>query len=381
MGPSRRKRGRRWERRKRRRPRTRPTRAPEASARRSASRGQRRRGRRPQGPRRPQNGPNHEHRCGRRACRPACMCSLARARSTCAGLAAAGSPRALRGARGTFLHGTPDWTTDRARAHRKASEDRSARSPRRIAEALDDPRAGRAAEDRPAGPRRRRAANGDAPRAKLRLARRVPQGVRRHVARHANRGVSPANCVRARRGRRARERALHGGPLRADAAHAARPQAHDRGRERPRGAARGAGEAGHRVERHHLRHPQRLTRALARDGRAGRRVQGARRRGLRSRGRGVRPPGQASQGGLSARSRQQHQRDDPRGRGLRSRVDCPGDPRLWRAPHRPRLPPARERRSASLRQRPPHPARVLPLLERADGRHSRSRRATRSSST
>ena len=103
--------------------------------------------------------------------------------------------------------------------------------------------------------------DGDAPRAELRLARRVPQGVRRHAARDADRGVAPAHRLRARRGRRARERPLHGGSLRADAAHAARPQAHDRGRERPRGAARGAGEARHRVERHHLRHPQRLARA------------------------------------------------------------------------------------------------------------------------
>ena len=117
----------------------------------------------------------------------------------------------------------------------------------------------------------------------LRLARRVPQGVRRHAARDADRGVAPPHRLRARRGRRARERPLHGGALRADAAHAARPQADDGGRERARGAARGAGQARHRVERHHLRHPQRLARELARDGGAGGRVQGPRRRGVRPR--------------------------------------------------------------------------------------------------
>ena len=45
------------------------------------------------------------------------------------------------------------------------------------------------------------------------------------------------------------------------------------------------------------------------------------------------------------------------------------------------MPPARGRRPAQLRQRPPHPARVLPLLERADRRGARPRVAPAASST
>ena len=76
---------------------------------------------------------------------------------------------------------------------------------------------------------------------------------------------------------------------------------------------------------------------------------------------------------VPARPRQQHQRHHPRRRGVRPRVDRAGDPRVRRASHRPRLPPARGRRPAPLRQRPPHPARVLPVVERADRRGARSR--------
>ena len=76
--------------------------------------------------------------------------------------------------------------------------------------------------------------------------------------------------------------------------------------------------------------------------------------------------------------RQQHQLHHPRRRGLRPGVDRAGDPRLRRAPHRPRLPAARERRPAPLRQRPPHPARGLPVVERADRRGARAARRTRS---
>ena len=56
-------------------------------------------------------------------------------------------------------------------------------------------------------------------------------------------------------------------------------------------------------------------------------------------------------------------------------------PLLRRAPHRPRHAAARERRPAQLRQRPPHPARVLPVVERADARGARHGSRTRSSST
>ena len=92
-------------------------------------------------------------------------------------------------------------------------------------------------------------------------------------------------------------------------------------------------------------------------------------------------PAKHHRDGVPAGPRQQHQLHDPRRRGLRARIDRPGDPRLRRAPHRPRLPPARERRPAALRQRPPHPARVLPLDQRADRRGAATSRRTRSSST
>ena len=72
--------------------------------------------------------------------------------------------------------------------------------------------------------------------------------------------------------------------------------------------------------------------------------------------------------GVPAHPRQQHQLHRPRRRGLRPRVDRAGDPLLRRAPHRPRQPAARGRRPAQLRQRPPHPARGLPVVERADRR-------------
>ena len=84
-------------------------------------------------------------------------------------------------------------------------------------------------------------------------------------------------------------------------------------------------------------------------------------------------PRQAPPRRVPARPRQQHQLHHPRGRGVRARVDRAGHPRLRRASHRPRLPAARGRRPAALRQRPPHPARVLPVVQRADRRGARPR--------
>jgi adenosine deaminase len=58
-----------------------------------------------------------------------------------------------------------------------------------------------------------------------------------------------------------------------------------------------------------------------------------------------------------------------------------GAARLRGASHWARLPAARGRRPAALRQRPPHRPRVLSVQQRADRRRARPSRATRSSST
>ena len=79
-------------------------------------------------------------------------------------------------------------------------------------------------------------------------------------------------------------------------------------------------------------------------------------------------PAKLHRHGVPARDRQQHQLHRPRGRVVRARVGPPGDPRVRRASHRPRHAARRERRPAQLRQRSPHPARGLPVVERADAR-------------
>src|ERR1019366_1338075 len=81
--------------------------------------------------------------------------------------------RALAGTRGIFRYGSlvgSERAADPPRSHREAPENRSARSPRRLAQAVDDPRAGRAPADRAAGARHRRAPRGDAPGPELRAA-------------------------------------------------------------------------------------------------------------------------------------------------------------------------------------------------------------------
>jgi len=90
-----------------------------------------------------------------------------------------------------------------ARGSSRSCRDRSPRPPRRVAPAVDHPRARRAAQDRP--PRAtKRACGRPCIRAELRDSRRVPQGLRRHASRDADRGVAPADRVRAARTRRAR---------------------------------------------------------------------------------------------------------------------------------------------------------------------------------
>ena len=130
--------------------------------------------------------------------------------------------------------------------------------------------------------------------AELRLARRVPQGLRRHAARDADRGRALPRRLRARRGRRARERPLHGGPLLADAPHA---RAASSSRASSRRCSQGL-RAAHDtlgIESNVIICGIRniSPESLARDGRARGRLQEPRRRRLRPRRRRVRPPGQA----------------------------------------------------------------------------------------
>ena len=105
-----------------------------------------------------------------------------------------------------------------------------------------------------------------------------------------------------------------------------------------------------------------------RDRRAVRRVQEPRRRRLRSRGQRGQQPGEGSPPGVPARHRQQHQLHRARRRVVRSGLGPPGDPQVRRASHRSRHAARRERRPAQLRQRSPHPARGVPVVELADAR-------------
>ena len=80
----------------------------------------------------------------------------------------------------------------------------------------------------------------------------------------------------------------------------------------------------------------------------------------------------------AARERQLH---GARGRGVRPGQHRAGAALLRRAPHRARHAAARGPRPDALRQRPPHPARGVPVVERADARRAVDPARTRSSST
>ena len=196
--------------------------------------------------------------------------------------------------------------------------------------------------------------------------RRLPQDVRHHALRAAGARRARARRLRAGRGLRRRERAPHGGALLADPAPAAGAQAAGDPRAGAgRAQARRAGVP-HVDRRHHLRHAQHQPAEVVRAGEAGRRLPRPRRRRVRPGGRGEGPPGARPSPRLPPRRRPQHGVDGARRRGLRPAVDRAGAARLRRAPHRPRHAAAGGSGPAPLRQRPPHPARGLPDLERAD---------------
>ena len=188
-------------------------------------------------------------------------------------------------------------------------------------------------------------------------------------------------ALRARAGLRRRERPLPRGALLAGAPHAEGAEAHHHRGRRARGAPPGEARDRHQVERDHLRDPPHGPGDLGAAGRAGGRVQGEGRRRLRPRRRRGGAPGPPPPRRGPAHPRQQRERHHPRGRGVRPRVDRAGGPLVRRAPDRPRGAAARERRPAQLPERPPHPARDVPVVERADRLGDRPGEPTRSSST
>ena len=265
------------------------------------------------------------------------------------------------------------------RRHRGAApgapQDRPALPPRRLAAARDHPRSRRAAGRAARRPTRRRGSPAPSTMGEIcALAGGLPRGLRRHPGRAADRGGAlPAPPTSWPSTARARERALPGGALLAGAPHPARPQAHHHRRRGARRAprARSARPASSRTSSSAAsatstrrprsgwpssRSPTRTRASSASTSPAPRRT--------------TRP---STTRRRSSSSSTTTSTDHPRRRGLRPRVDRPGGPRLRRPPHRPRRAAARERRPAQLRQRPPHPARDVPVVQRADRRGDRPR--------